>query len=226
MIEMDWNLMHFYCTEFSHFNSWVFAWKFARFIEFSFSLFNKKNLIFSSYGIQMIWMNGNTTTKYSEAMMTIFVEWLKSNGEIELTKRNSNSSIHLRLSKFTCGLSNRSIDGRLEYSSFIMEPGPPFPLPPSIAHDCCDSAECGGGESSMQWHWLSWHWALEMKKIGKIGRERSYRKMSEKLHEHLDIFSGIKWRFLKLNPCTKSCNSIFISPYKTWQTAIWPRNKC
>lgn len=72
--------------------------------------------------------------------------------------------------QITCGLSNRSIDCRLEYSSFIM-PGPPFPLPPSW-HDCCDRAECGGGESSiLQWHWLSWHWAL-MKKRQKINKHK------------------------------------------------------
>lgn len=39
---MDWNLMHFYCIKFSHFNSWDLWYEnFARFIEFSFSLFNR-----------------------------------------------------------------------------------------------------------------------------------------------------------------------------------------
>lgn len=37
---MDWNLMHFHCIEFSHFDSWDFPWKFTRFIEFSFPLFD------------------------------------------------------------------------------------------------------------------------------------------------------------------------------------------
>lgn len=44
---MDWNLMHFHCIEFSHFNSWDFAWKFTRFIEFSFSLFDHISVLFS-----------------------------------------------------------------------------------------------------------------------------------------------------------------------------------
>lgn len=73
-------------------------------------------------------------------------------------KENSNSSITCSICIVTCGLSNRSIDCRLEYSSFIMPELPPFPLPPSIGH-CCEITECGGGESSMQWHWLSWHCA-------------------------------------------------------------------
>lgn len=51
-------------------------------------------------------------------------------------------------------------------------PGPAFPLPPSIEHDCCDRAECGGGESS-QWHWLSWHWAFRLKK-NKISTRKEY----------------------------------------------------
>lgn len=73
-------------------------------------------------------------------------------------KENSNSSVTCSICIITCGLSNRSIDCRLEYSSFIMPELPPFPLPPSIGH-CCEITECGGGESSMQWHWLSWHCA-------------------------------------------------------------------
>lgn len=96
--------------------------------------------------------------------------------ELLKTKQKKKIQIHPFIGgmvKFTCGLSNRSIDGRLEYSSFIIEPGPPFPLPPSIGHDCCDSAECGGGESSIQWHWLSWHWAWEME-IDKKKRQRRY----------------------------------------------------
>lgn len=92
---------------------------------------------------------------YLFLLYSVMNEWVMAK---KYRKENSNSSVTRSICIITCGLSNRSIDWRLEYSSFIMPEPPPFPLPPSIGH-CCEMTECGGGESSMQWHWLSWHCA-------------------------------------------------------------------
>lgn len=51
------------------------------------------------------------------------------------------------MKEFTCGLSNRSIDGLREYSSLIF-PVPTSVFPLSNEQVCC--VNVGGGESSVQ----------------------------------------------------------------------------